>query len=691
MAPIRPIFWFALSSLLGLSGELLAQGSPAFTPEQLRATPTDSWLTNGGNSFNQRYSSLAQINRSNVANLKAEWRVHMNGSGSGPNHSGQAQPLFYDGALYIATGEDDVFAIDVDTGKFKWTYQSKLKREEVNVCCGWVNRGVAMGQNQIYVGRLDAKLVALDQRTGKVNWEIQAEDSKLGYSITAAPLYYNGLVIVGFAGGEMAIRGRIKAFDAKTGKLKWTFYTIPGPGQFGHNTWPQDNHAWEVGGAPIWQTPAADPATGLIYFSTGNAGPDLNGTNRAGDNLFTVSILALDAMTGEYKWHYQQVHHDIWDYDSPNPVILFDAPVNGLPRKGLAQVSKSGFLYILDRVTGAPLLPIPEVAVPQEPRNNTAKTQPWPEGDPVVPNEMDAAPEGFSLVNKGRTFTPFATEAVLYKPLAGVNWPPSAYDPDSHLMYICANDRIGGAQREAEDSQPTHDKMWLGGTFSLANMPTRGILVAMDLTTHRINWSQQWNYSCSAGNLVTAGGLLVHGRNDGRVVALDKADGKKLWEYQTDAGVNGSASTFMHKGNQYLAIISAGSVYANGPHGDSVWLFSLKGRLESLPLATQSAATNSILPQGTAATNAIAPDPTYKADLASGKTIYSTLCVTCHGDTGEGGHQGGVPLKGKPLTLEHIMTTASSGRNTMPAFASIYSKEQLQDVGTYIIETLLAK
>lgn len=688
-----PRLWqtLGLALLTSWAPLLLAQAlSPAFTPEQLLPAPTDSWPTNGGNLFNQRYSPLTQINRDTVGGMKAQWRVHMNGSGSGPNHSGQAQPLFYAGSLYVVTGENDVFAIDVDTGEFNWTYQANLDPGRVNVCCGWVSRGVGMGAGQIYVGQLDAKLVALDQQSGSINWEIQAEDPMLGYSITAAPLYYDGMVIIGFAGGEQAIRGRVKAYDASNGELLWTFYTIPGPDEFGGDTWPA-NDAYLYGGAPIWQTPAVDPELGLIYFSTGNAGPDLNGSNRAGDNLFTVSILALDVATGEYKWHFQQVHHDIWDYDSPNPVILFDAEVQGLPRKGLAEVSKSGFLYILDRVTGAPLIGIEERAVPQEPRNATAATQPWPIGDYVVPNEIDAAPEGFQLVNQGRTFTPFATEPVLYKPLAGVNWPPSAFDPETNLMYICANDRIGGAAREAESTAPTHDKAWMGGNFTLTTMPTRGLFVAMDLTTHKIAWNQQWPYSCSAGALVTAGGLIVHGRNDGRVVALDKTDGALLWEFQTDAGVNGSASTFIHEGKQYIAIIAAGSLYSTGAHGDSVWLFSLDGDMDPLSAQqTAPAGAGTGLGPAAAATalNVVEPIIGYAPDLESGKGIYDTLCTTCHGANGEGGHQGGVPLIGKMLSLTDILSVTTHGRNTMPALGAVYTQEQLQDVSTYVLDEM---
>ncbi len=683
---VWPALGFALLAVLAPTA--WAQSSPAFTPAEQAAYPTDGWISNGGSLNNQRYSPLDQINKESIAGMKAKWRVHMNGSGAGPNHSGQGQPLAYDGVLYVGTGENDVFAIDVDTGEFNWVYQANLDPTRVQVCCGWVSRGIGMGDGQIYVGQLDSKLVALNQETGAVNWEIQAEDPMLGYSITAAPLYYNGMVIVGFAGGERAVRGRIKAYDAKTGALKWTFYTIPGPGEFGHDTWPQDNDAWQYGGAPIWQTPAVDPELGLLYFTTGNAGPDLNGSNRAGDNLFTVSMVALNVDTGEYAWHFQQVHHDIWDYDSPNPVILFDTDVNGVPRKGIAEVSKSGFLYIVDRITGEPLIGIEEREVPQEPRNATAATQPWPIGDYVVPNEIDHAPEGFTLVNQGRIFTPFATEPVLYKPLSGVNWPPSAYDPEGHLMYICANDRIGGASREAENAPPTHTETWLGGTFNLTTIPARGLFVAMDLSTHKIAWSQQWNASCSAGSLVTGGGLIVHGRNDGRVVALDKDDGSKLWEFQTDAGVNGTASTFMHEGKQYIAIISAGSVYATGAHGDSVWLFSLDGALDPIP-STALPEQTGLRPTGTAAVAAaVEPVAGYTADIESGRTIYTTVCTTCHGPDGKGGHQGGVPLIGKELTLSHIMTMATYGRNTMPGFAAAFTREQFQDVGTFILDDM---
>ena len=211
-----------------------------------------------------------------------------------------------------------------------------------------------------------------------------------GETITSAPLYYDGLVITGLSGGEFGVRGSVTAYDAETGKLVWRFYTIPGPGETGHETWPQDNDAWKHGGAPVWQTPAVDPELGLLYFSTGNTSPDFDGSSRKGDNLFANSIVALDAKTGEYRWHFQQVHHDIWDLDSPSPVVLFDVKIDGQLRHALAEASKTGWVYILDRTNGKPLVGIDERAVPQEPRQHTAATQPYPVGDAFTPQSVTA-------------------------------------------------------------------------------------------------------------------------------------------------------------------------------------------------------------------------------------------------------------------------------------------------------------
>jgi alcohol dehydrogenase (cytochrome c) len=557
--------------------------APAFTSKDLTAWPSHGWITNGGNVYNQRYSPLALINRNNVAGLKPSWRVSLNGSGSASKYSGQGQPIVFDGVIYMVTGADDVFAIDVEDGRILWSYLANLDDAIDTVCCGWSSRGLALGDGKLYVGQLDGKLVALDQRTGAVVWSTQAERWQDGFPITGAPLYYDGLVITGFAGGDRATRGRLKAFDAKSGALEWTFYTIPGPGEPGHETWPQDDDAWKYGGASIWQTPAVDPELGLVYFSTSNPGPDLNGGVREGDNLFSSSIVALDVATGAYRWHFQEVHHDIWDYDAPNPVVLFDAPIDGRMRKGLAEVGKTGFTYILDRETGKPLIGIEERPVPQEPRQKTAATQPFPLGDPVVPHEIDIIPEGFESAGGGRIFSPFWDKPVLVKPQAtgGANWPPSSYDPDTHLLYVCAHDGISvftsNGVASFADVEPKPGERYTEGTFARAGIRVRGIFAAVDLTTNKLAWRQQWSEMCYSGSIVTKGGLVFVGRNDSRFTALDKATGALLWDFPTDAAVNAPASTFEHAGKQYVVVLAAGSFFPGTKHGDSVWLFSLDG------------------------------------------------------------------------------------------------------------------
>ncbi len=567
---------------------LLASNSALYPKlsDDLSAPPTDGWLKSGGNLFNQNYSPLTQINRQNVANLKGVWRARLEGSGLATKYSGEAQPVVHDGVVYIVTGADDVFAISVKTGKTLWKYEARLDEKITTVCCGWTSRGMGLGEGKIFVGQLDGRLVALDEKSGTPAWSVQAERWQEGYTITAAPLYFDGMVIVGFAGGENGIRGRIKAYDAKDGRLIWTFYTIPAPGEIGHETWPNDNDAWKHGGATIWQTPAVDPELGLIYFTTGNPGPDFNGRIRRGDNLFSVSMVAIEAKTGKYRWHFQQVHHDIWDYDSPNPVILFDVRINGRLRKAAAEASKTGWVYILDRVTGKPLIGIDEKSVPQEPRQFTSPTQPFPRGDAFVPHQIDVAVEDFPLVNQGRIFTPFWADGVIAKPSprGGANWPPSSYDPASNYFYVCGTDMVnlfkGGEENQVIPAEG-HGGRYLGGAFGGAPIPGTGIFAALDMKTNRLVWQQRWRDNCYSGSVTTAGGLVFVGRNDGRLTALDSSNGKRLWEFQTGAGMNSPVSVFQYEGEEYVVAYSAGSLFAGSPRGDNLWLFSLKGTMDS--------------------------------------------------------------------------------------------------------------
>ncbi len=665
--------------------------APAFTATQLAAPPGRDWPTNGGNVLNQRYSPLDQINRDTVSGLKAVWRASLRGSGLDRRVSGQGQTLEYGGTLYAITGSDDVFAISVDSGEVLWEYKANLDPAKVVPCCGWVSRGVALGAGKVFVGQLDNQLVALDQRTGKVRWSVQSETlQEGGFTITAAPLYYDGLVIIGHAGGELATRGRLKAFDAATGKLRWVFYTIPGPGEPGHDTWPADNDAWKHGGASIWQTPAIDPKLGLLYVSTDNPAPDLNGAVRAGDNLFSASVLALDAKTGKYRWHYQEIHHDLWDYGAPNPVVLFDAVVGGRPRKGLAQLNKDGYAYILDRVTGKPLLGIEERPVMQNATQKTAPTQPIPIGDDIVPHLIDIAPDGYDLVNEGRTFTPFDETPALYKPLAAVSWPPSSLDPQSGVLFVCANDMVGVAKRNGAESEPPAavGQHYLGGSFEKVSAARRGILAALDVTTNRLVWRRQWSEGCSSGSVNTGGALLFIGKTDGRLMAYDKRDGHIRWEFQTDAPIAAPPSVFEYRGTEYIAVLAAGSVYSSNARGDGVWLFSLHGSLPPGPPPATGPAPAFPPPAATSAIAAPPPMPAGPADLQRGKATYLQICQACHGPEGQGSHGAGAALK-PTLRAETVYSVATTGRNDMPAFSGTLSPIQLRDVAAFITQRLL--
>jgi quinohemoprotein ethanol dehydrogenase len=657
--------------------------APAFKRWQLAAPPRTGWPTNGGSVFNQRFSPLEQITRDNVHDLKAVWRASLRGSGTERKHSGQGQSIVYEGTIYTITGNDDVFAISVDTGKVLWEYQANLDPAQTVPCCGWVSRGVAIGAGKVFVGQMDNKVLALDQRTGQPVWSIQSETlEEGGFTITAAPLYYDGMVIVGYAGGELAARGRLKAYDAKNGKLRWVFYTIPGPGEPGHDTWPADNDAWKHGGATIWQTPAVDPDLGLLFVATDNPAPDLNGAVRAGDNLYTSSVLALDVMTGKYRWHFQETHHDIWDYGAPSPVVLFDAVMDGKPRKGLVSLSKDGYAYILDRVTGKPLIGIPEQPVMQSAAQKTSPTQPIPLGDDLVPHSIDIAPDGYDLINEGRTFTPFDDKPVVYKPLAGVNWQPSSYDPVSHLLFVCANDAMGVARRDpkATEAPTTIGEHYLGGSFAHVDALRRGILAALDVRINRLVWRRQWTDGCNSGSASTGGGLLFIGRSDGRLVAYDQHDGHVLWEFQTDAPIAPGASVFEYRGTEYLVVLAAGTFFAGSARGDGVWLFSLKGTMGP----TQPLAASAVAPPDTGALGL----PPGAADLAHGKQIYNRICVACHGPDGQGSHGEGAPLK-PTLTTAAVYMTATVGRRAMPAFRGTLSPLELRDVAGYITGELV--
>jgi quinohemoprotein ethanol dehydrogenase len=693
----------ALVATTALSTQVAAQSGPRatrhdFAADRLVAPPTEHWPTNGGNLYNQRYSPLNQINAANVGELKGVWRARLRGSAVAPKYSGEAQPVVHDGVAYISTGANDVFALAIDTGEILWQYVANLSDDLPSVCCGWNNRGVALSEDKVFLGRLDGKLVALDRKTGVPVWTIQAERPEENFSITPAPVYFDGRVITGFAGADRGTRGRVKAYDADDGRLVWTFYVIPGPGEPGHETWPQHNDSWKYGGGAVWQTPAVDPELGLVYFSTGNAGPDYNGAVRAGDNLYTVSIVAIELETGKYRWHFQQVHHDLWDYDSSNPVVLMDLDVAGRARKAIVEVGKTGWAYILDRETGEPIVGIDERPVPQEPLQATAATQPFPRGDAVVPQEVEIAPEGRDLVNQGRIFTPFAGEdPTIVKPgiWGGANWPPSSYDPVKQHLFVCASSNPGGYTGDVDPNfkPPVQGARFGMGQTQGTRLPRTGIIAALDMTTNTIVWRYRWPEQCYSGTLATGGDLLFVGRNDGRLTALDSRTGKQLWEFQTGAGMHAPMSTFAHQGKQYVLAYSAGNALIGSPRGDSVWLFGLEGTLAPVEPGVPVNRLAEASPAAPAAQAAAAPASTptqAAADRVNGKRVYEQTCVICHGEDGLGGHGGGAPLNNTP-DAAGVIDVVTSGRNSMPSFSDLLTPVDIRDVAGYVAEELAEK
>jgi quinohemoprotein ethanol dehydrogenase len=583
---MRCRFYSALLSalILGLAC-FFGASARAADPEidkLLRSPVGKDWVTNGGNLTNQRYSTLKQINVDNVKQLKGAWMTRLKGSGSGGKYSFEAAPLVRNGVMYVITGNDDVFALNAKTGQIQWERWSGIDQKITTVCCGWVNRGLAMGEGKLFLGQLDANVVALDIKTGKEVWKSPIEDWHNGYTITSAPLYYDGVVYSGISGGEFGTRGRLTALDAKTGKILWRWYTTPAPGEQGSESWPAGSDISLHGGATIWNTPAFDPELGLIYFATGNCGPDYDGSVREGDNLYCASIVALKAKTGEYVWHFQEVHHDMWDYDAASPVMLFDVTINGQVRKAAAEAGRTGWVYILDRTNGKPLIGIEEKPVPQEPRQKTAKTQPYPVGDAVVPQCAEPLP-GYEKA--GCIFEPFWEEPVLIQPsgIGGVNWAPMAYSGDLGYLYVVGTVRTSSFARYGDTYK--HGQRWVGGTQAAPiGSPMSGTFTALGGNTNKITWQNKTPYriGTGGGSSATAGGLVFHGGPDGNAVAFNAKTGEVLWKFQTGFGADAPPVFYEVDGEQYVAIAAGGNQQSGSAYGDAVWAFSLKGQLGPL-------------------------------------------------------------------------------------------------------------
>jgi alcohol dehydrogenase (cytochrome c) len=696
--------------------------APAFTKETLNALPTTNWITNGGSLSNDRYSPLTQINTTNVSQLKGVWMTQLDTVSTAAKYSQETQPVVYNGVMYVSTGADEVFAVDVASGDVKWKYDAQLDQSISTACCGWDNRGVAIGDGRVYVAQLDGKMVALDMRTGKVDWTKAIAPWKGGYTLTAAPLYYDGRVIIGTAGGEFGIRGRLMSLDAKTGGEAWRFYTIPDPtkdvdGQGPNDTWPKDNDSWTHGGAPIWQTPSVDPDLGMIYFSTGNASPDVNGELRAGDNLFASSMVALDVNTGKYKWHFQQTHHDIWDYDAPSPTMLYDAVVKGKVVHGIAEAGKTGWLYMLDRKTGKPIFPIVEKPVPQDPNQKTAATQPYPTTDPFARHELTDADfkkiteaansqigQGKKVtLKRGKIFTPFEKDPVALVPsgAGGDNWPPASYNQKLQMFYVCSQNSPTALAKVEKESAYNPGQVYIGSILVTAGFNGDGNITAIDAQTGKIVWQVSTPDSCYSGTVTTAGNLVFVGRNTGELQAYDARNGSRLWSFQTGAGANSTVTTFMQDNKQYVAFASGGNSLAGTARGKNLWLFSLDGTMDQLKgTSGDSGAITHAGEQSDSEeseqTDANTEDKTtdsgggdtktVKGDATAGKQVFADNCSTCHGADGKGGN-GGPDLTSIPdaKSLTKVVKQVTEGGGGMPAFKGQLDDQQIADVSSFVV------
>jgi len=573
------------------AGDKSISKAPAFSASQLSAPPGRDWVTHGGSVKNQRYSSLDEISRSNVGKLKLAWKTHLDGSGAAKQYSQEATPLVYDGVMYISTGNDDVFALDAATGKHLWTYHSHIPVKKITtVCCGFSNRGVAIGGGKVFIAQIPGQLVALDQTTGGVLWVRWNTRWQEGGTLTSAPLYYDGKVYIGVSGAEMGVRGAVTAYNADTGRRVWRFYTCPVYGEVGGGTW--SGNEWQHCGASVWSTPSVDTQRNLIYFGVGN--PDPWASRGPGDNLFTDSFVALDADTGALRWWYQTVHHDLWDMDLTSPTILWDTMMKGRLRHGISAPSKTGWVYILDRTNGKPLLGIPEKKVPQEHSQFTSPTQPHPVGDAFADqcaHKVDytrangkplKAPDG-KPYKIGCIFSPYnSKQFVAYAPgtEGGVDWQPSSYNPKTHYQYLCGYNGSSAVEAFPKGQLPP----WVAGQsffgvnfgygvatgFGVAKDPDQGgtrggYLTAIDVTTNKIAWTVRMRAlgDCYDGTMTTAGGLVFVGHDNTTnptYSAYDARTGKNLWNYRTNTrvGISASGITYEANGKQYVAVLQGG-------------------------------------------------------------------------------------------------------------------------------------
>jgi alcohol dehydrogenase (cytochrome c) len=497
------------------------------------AREPENWLTYSGGFAGHRYSLLNQIDTRNAATLGVRWVFQ-----SGVSGNFETTPLVVDGVMFVTGPENHVWALDARTGRSIWHYRRSLP-EKLRVCCGRVNRGVAALGDRVFLATLDAHLVALDAKTGNVVWDVEVADYRLGHSFTLAPLAVKDKVVVGVAGGEFGVRGFIDAYDARSGTRIWRFYTIPGPGEPGNETW--SGESWKTGGAPAWVTGAYDPDLNLTYWGIGNPGPDLYGGERQGDNLYSDSVVALDVDRGTLKWHFQYTPHDVHDWDSTQTPTLVDLEWQGRPRKLLLHANRNGFFYVLDRTTGEFLLGKAFARV-------TWASGIGRDGRPVVIPASNPSPDGTDVC-------PGISGAT--------NFMAPSYSEQTRLLYVAAREQCDRIFSMPQKYRPGAAFVGSGG-MAVPDEKSWGALRALDPLTGALRWEFRYHAAPWGGTLATAGGLVFAGDMDGYVMAIDAATGKLAWRLPVGGAVAASPMTYAVDGRQYVAVASGGALFAFG-------------------------------------------------------------------------------------------------------------------------------
>jgi alcohol dehydrogenase (cytochrome c) len=474
------------------------------------------WVHNGRDYAARRYSPDDQINRENVDRLEVVWKYD-----TGVTVGGfETSAIVFDDRIYITTAGNHLIRLDPATGKPVWEWKSGLRFRQ--------NRGAAVFGKRIYMGTIDAHLMCFDVDTGLMLWDRIVGDDRAGYHLTGAPLIVDGKVIVGIGGAEEGIRGFIDAYDAETGKQVWRFWVIPAPGEPGSETWEGDS--WVHGGGSAWLTGTYDPELHLLYWATGNPAPDFDGEARRGDNLYTNSIVALNPDTGGLVWYFQNTPHDLFDWDGVSEPILVDETIDGRPTKAIVQANRNGYLYVLDRTDGTFLSATPYTKVNWAIRDANGK--------PVMRPELVHA--------KVRHVWPGT--------VGGTNWPPKAYSPRTHLIYI--PDIVRGATFTSQPAIYQRGLLYMGGFARYDDAPAEGSIEAMDVRTGEIAWSFDTKGPNWGGLLATAGGLVFGGAFDGNLRAFNDETGEVLWEFQTGTGVYAPPTTFRIGGKQFVGLAS---------------------------------------------------------------------------------------------------------------------------------------